>query len=42
MDATFNNLSGHYQGSLQSNTQTYISNLVNDINHNYTCDFEVI
>ena len=37
---TFNNVSGHYQGSLQSNTQTYIRNLVNDINHNYTCDFE--
>tara|TARA_Y100000817_G_C16714122_1_gene480639 strand:- start:98 stop:853 length:756 start_codon:yes stop_codon:yes gene_type:complete len=39
---TFNDVSGHYQGSLKPNTQTYIGNLVNDINHYYTCDFEVI
>ena len=39
---TFNNVSGHYLGSLKLNTQTYIRNLVNDINQHYTCDFEDI
>ena len=39
---TFNNESGHYGGSLNADTQTYISELVNSINSLYTCVFEEI
>jgi hypothetical protein len=37
---TFNNVSGHYQASINDNTKHYINKLVLNINPDYTCNFE--